>query len=57
MIQKRNSQSQLRLLAAITEINDGIVKPVSILPNILRVIESVAAEGVSIVTIYMTFSL
>jgi hypothetical protein len=50
LLQKRSKQSTCRFIVSLTALNDCLAKPISVLPNMQAVIESVASHGPSLMT-------
>ena len=48
LIRRKTGQAALRLLCAVVELNKAVQKPVSVLPNIQRVLEGLSQDGVSL---------
>jgi hypothetical protein len=50
LLQKKSRQSTCRFIVSLTALNDCLSKPVNVLPNMSRVVESIASHGPSLMT-------
>ena len=48
LIRRKNGQTPMRFLSAVCDLNDVVAKPISVLPNITRVLESLSSKGVGL---------
>ena len=48
LIRRKSGQAPMRFLSAVCDLNDVVAKPLSVLPNITRVLESLSTKGVGL---------